>query len=70
MSLNRTFTLTDKLHFVLTGAASNIFNRLGFNDLDANINDTTAGQYYDIIPSYIGDRSGRRMILIKGRIEF
>jgi hypothetical protein len=70
MSLNKTFTLTDKLHFVLTGAASNIFNRPGFNDLDMNINDTTAGQYYDIIPDYVGDRSGRRMISIKGRIEF
>jgi Carboxypeptidase regulatory-like domain len=70
LSVNKTFRVTDRVHFVLTGAASNIFNRPGFNDLDLNIEDPTAGQYYDTIPDYVGDRSGRRMPSIKGRIEF
>ena len=70
ISLSKTFRLTDRVHFLLTGAASDVFNRSGFNDLDTNISDTTAGQYYDIIPDHVGDRSGRRMISIKGRIEF
>jgi hypothetical protein len=70
ISLSKTFRLTERVHFLLTGAASDVFNRSGFNDLDTNINDTTAGQYYDITPDYVGDRSGRRMISIKGRIEF
>src|SRR5882757_3044739 len=70
VSLNKTFILTDRLHFLLTGAASNVFNRPGFNDLDTDISDSTAGQYYDITPDHVGDRSGRRMLTIKGRFEF
>jgi hypothetical protein len=70
ISLNKTFTLTDRFHFVLTRAASDVFNRPGFNDLDTDISDQTGGQYYDITPDRVGDRSGRRMISIKGRIGF
>jgi hypothetical protein len=70
ISLNKTFVLTDRVHFLLSGAASNVFNRPGFNNIDTNISDTTAGQYSDIVPDHVGDRSGRRMISIKGRIEF
>ncbi|HEY4049526.1 MAG TPA: TonB-dependent receptor [Acidobacteriaceae bacterium] len=70
ISLNKTFTLTDRFHFILTGAASDVFNRPGFNDLDTDISGQTGGQYYDITPDHVGDRSGRRMISIKGRIEF
>jgi len=70
VSLNKTFILTDRFHFLLTGAASNVFNHPGFNDLDTDISDATAGQYYDITPDHVGDRSGRRMLTIKGRFEF
>lgn len=70
LSLNKTFRITERVHFLLTGAASNLFNRPGFDDLDLNLQDSTVGQYYDITPDYVGDRSGRRMISIKGRIEF
>jgi hypothetical protein len=70
VSLNKSFTMTERVHFLFTAAASNVFNRPGFNDLDTTISDTTVGQYYDIVPDYVGDRSGRRMISLKGRIEF
>jgi hypothetical protein len=70
ISVNKSFALSERVRFLLTGAASNVFNRPGFNDLDTNISDTTGGQYSDIIPDHVGDRSGRRMITIKGRIEF
>ncbi|HWZ51877.1 MAG TPA: carboxypeptidase regulatory-like domain-containing protein [Granulicella sp.] len=70
LSVNKTFSLTDRVRFLLSGSASDLFNRPGFYDMDTTITDTTAGQYYDITPDHVGDRSGRRMITFKGRIEF
>jgi hypothetical protein len=70
ISLNKSFRMSDRVHFVFTGAASNIFNRPGLDYLDTTITDTTAGEYQGTTPDYVGDRSGRRMISLKGRIEF
>jgi len=70
LSLNKTFRMTNRVHFLFTAAASNVFNHPGFHDMDLNIEDPTAGQYYDTTPDYVGDRSGRRMLSLKGRIEF
>lgn len=70
LSINKSFALTERVRLNLLGAASDVFNRAHFNSLSTNLSAATAGQYTNIVPDYVGNRSGRRMLSVKARIEF
>jgi hypothetical protein len=69
-SINKSFALTERVKLSLLGAASNIFNHAHFNSLSTGISSATAGQYTTVVQDYVGNRSGRRMLSVKARIDF
>lgn len=70
LSINKSFALTERVRLSLLGAGSNVFNHAHFNTLSTSLAAATAGQYTSVVPDYVGNRSGRRMISIKARIDF
>jgi len=70
LSVAKTFPVTERLKFTLTGAFSNLFNHPHFNNPNNNISNPDPGKFLSTLPNYNPEKQGYRQLDIKFRAEW
>jgi len=70
LSVAKTFALTERLKFTMTGSISNLFNHPHFNTPLNNISNPDPGKFTSTVPYYNPEKQGFRQSLVKLRLEF
>jgi hypothetical protein len=70
LSVAKTFPITERFKFALTGAFSNLFNHPHFNNPNNNISNPDPGKFLSTLPNYQPEKQGYRQVDVKIRLEW
>jgi hypothetical protein len=70
VSVAKTFFITERFKFALTGAFSNLFNHPHFNNPNNNISNPNPGMYTSTVANYNPEKQGYRQVDVKVRLEW
>lgn len=70
LSIAKTFSMTERFKWTLTGAFSNLFNHPHFNNPNTNISNPDPGRYTSTVANYNPEKQSYRQIDVKIRLQW
>jgi hypothetical protein len=70
LSIAKTFSMTERFKWTLTGAFSNLFNRPHFNNPNNNIGNPDPGRFTSTVANYNPEKQSYRQVDVKIRLQW